>query len=84
MTTDELDRRTLSEMNRLTQAVIDGELRGPEAKERLRELMQQVRVERARIQAAKSRGLEGAEDMRALCEALVAGKAAWEAAEEEA
>jgi hypothetical protein len=54
MTTGELDRATLTEMNRLTQAVIDGKLRGPEATERLRELTQLVHAERARMQAAEA------------------------------
>jgi hypothetical protein len=40
-------------MNAITQSVIDGKLRGPEATERLRELTQRVHAERARIQAAK-------------------------------
>jgi hypothetical protein len=53
MTTSELDRTTLAEMNAITQSVIDGKLRGPEATERLRELTQRVHAERARIQAAK-------------------------------
>jgi hypothetical protein len=54
MTTGELDRRALTEMNAITQAVIAGTLRGPEATERLRELTQRVHVERARMQAAQA------------------------------
>jgi hypothetical protein len=58
MTTADLDRATLAEMNAITQLVIDGKLRGPEATERLRELTQQVHAERARIQAKAAQAAE--------------------------
>jgi len=59
MTTAELDLSTLAEMNAITQSVIDGKLRGPEATARLRALTQRVRVERARIKAAQAAKEEG-------------------------
>lgn len=49
MTTDELDRTALAAMNTITQQVIDGELRGVEAKERLHRASKIVAEQRSTL-----------------------------------